>query len=288
VKKQQWVTIGIALIATAGLYFARTTPLKKTVVSTEILTSHEGHDHEMAENKFSIDSVLLVAKKRLNPEQSSRINSLENAITRGDLKSQQLHQFHQLARFWADTVGNFELFAWYQAEGARLENSEKSLNFAGHLFLDNLQGDVLLQRKQWKALQAKDLFERSLKINPENDSTRIGLGAAFLFGDISTSPMEGILKIREVVEKDSTNIYGQLVLAKGSIISGQYDKAINRLLLINRLRTNNIEAILLLADVYERTGDKNNAVVWYVKSLPLIRQHAMKAAVEKRVEELKK
>jgi len=287
-KKQQWITIGIAVIAVAGLYFARTTPIKKPVVSTENSNSATDHEHEESENKFSIDSALKTAKKFLSPEQSTRINTLENSITRGDVKSQQLHLFHQLARFWADTMGNFELFAWYQAEGARLENSEKSLNFAGHLFLDNLQGDELLQRKQWKALQAKDLFERSLKINPENDSTRIGLGATFLFGNISANPMEGISKIREVVEKDSTNIYGQMVLAKGSILSGQYDKAINRLLQINRFRSNNIEAILLLADVYERTGDKNNAVAWYLKSLPFIRQKDMKAAVEKRVEDLKK
>lgn len=50
-------------------------------------------------------------------------------------------------------------------------------------------------------MQAKDLFERSLTINPANDSAKIGLGACYLFGEISPTPMEGILKIREVAEK---------------------------------------------------------------------------------------
>lgn len=284
-KKPQWITAGIAILLVAVLYFLRTTPPKKAgMVAANI------HDHENGntENSFSIDSVLIEAKKHLNSEQAARINSLENSITRGDFKTQQLHIYHQLASFWGDSTGNFDLFAWYEAEGARLENSEKSLTFAAHLFLDDLQSDDQFQRKQWKALQAKDLFERSLKINPENDSSKVGLGATYLFGNISTTPMEGILKIREVVAKDSTNVYAQLMLAKGSLISGQYDKAISRLQLINQLQPDNLEAVLLLADSYERAGNKDNAVVWYSKSLPLIRQKEMKAAVEKRIEDLKK
>lgn len=284
-KKPQWITAGVAIFLVAGLFFLRTIPLKKA--GTVAAVTHD-HENGNSENSFSIDSVLIEAKKHLNSDQAARINSLENSITRGDLKAQQLHIYHQLASFWRDSTGNFDLFAWYEAEGARLENSEKSLTFAAHLFLDDLQSDDQFQRKQWKALQAKDLFERSLKINPENDSSKVGLGATYLFGNISATPMEGILKIRGVVEKDSTNIYAQLMLAKGSLISGQYDKAISRLLLISRLQANNLEAVLLLADLYERTGDKDNAVFWYEKSLPLIPQKEMKTAVEKRVEDLKK
>ena len=52
--------------------------------------------------------------------------------------------------------------------------------------------------------------------------SKVGLGACYLFGNISANPMEGIGKIREVVEKDSTNIYAQMILAKGSMMSGQY------------------------------------------------------------------
>ncbi|HMU45600.1 MAG TPA: hypothetical protein PKC72_04480 [Chitinophagaceae bacterium] len=284
-KKQQWITAGVAIFLVAGLFFLRTTPPKKNGTVAE--STHD-HENSNSENSFSIDSVLTEAKKHLKSDQIARINSLENSITRGDLKMQQLHIYHQLASFWGDSTGNFDLFAWYEAEGARLENSEKSLTFAAHLFLDDLQSDDQFQRKLWKALQAKDLFERSLKINPENDSSKVGLGATYLFGNISATPMEGILKIREVIEKDSTNIYAQLMLAKGSLISGQYDKAISRLLLINRLQANNLEAVLLLADLYERTGDKDNAVFWYEKSLPLIPQKEMKTAVEKRVQDLRK
>jgi len=137
-------------------------------------------------------------------------------------------------------------------------------------------------------LQAKDLFERSLKLNPGNDSSTVGLGACYIFGNIADNPMEGILKVRSVAEKDSTNVYAQSVLGYGSLISGQYDRAINRFQAVARLQPANLEAIMVLADLYERKGDKSSAISWYDKAAPLIKNPVLKTEVEKRIEELKK
>lgn len=277
----------MAVLLTAAVFlFGRTVPHKKTIAVTAH-SADDGHDHG-TQASISIDTLLNLAKKELKPEQVIRLNTLEHSISRGDVKDQQLHVYHQLARFWADSAHVFEPYAWYTAEAARLENSEKNLTFAAHLFLENLQNDEVEQRRQWKALQAKDLFERSLKINPDNDSAKVGLGACYLFGNISSTPMEGILKIREVAEKDSTDVYAQLMLAKGAMISGQYDKAIARLETVNRLKPADMDAILLLAEVYERTGDKKNAAAWYQRSIPLVKQAELKEAIEKRIAELKK
>ena len=286
-KKQQWITagIGITLVALV-LLFGKTVPAKNQVKLSGS-TQNNTTDNTTA-STVTIDTILVLAKKQLSPEQVMRINTLEHSISRGAVQDQQLHIYHQLARFWFDSARVFEPFAWYEAEAAILENSEKSLTFAAQLFLDNLQVDEVGQRRQWKALQAKDLFERSLKINPKNDSAKVGLGACYLFGGISATPMEGIMKIREVVEKDSTNIYAQLMLARGSVMSGQYDKAVARLETVVRLQPKNIDGILMLADVYERMGNKSNAIIWYNKSLSLVQQVDLKKEIEKRIGELRK
>lgn len=286
-KKPQWITLIAGILLTAGLFlYGRTVPKNKTVTPV-VHSENDGHDHGPAPAAISIDSILNLAKQQLSAEQVVRINSLENSISRGDVKDQQIHVYHQLARFWADSVGIFEPYAWYNAEAARLENSEKNLTFAARLFLDNLQNDEVAQRRQWKALQAKDLFERSLMINPSNDSAKVGLGATYLFGEISTTPMEGILKIREVAERDSTNLYAQMMLAKGSLISGQYDKAVTRLETINRINPSDLDVLLLLAEVNERMGNKSKAISWYAASLPFVKQAELKTAIEKRMKDLK-
>jgi tetratricopeptide (TPR) repeat protein len=287
VKKPQWITIGAAvLLVTVIFIFGRTVPPKKAIAPA--IAQQNLNDKPGLEAGFSTDTILDMAKKQLSSEQVIRLNTLEHSISRGDVKDQQLHVYHQLARFWFDSAKVFEPYAWYEAEAARLENSEKSLTFAARLFLENLQNDDVAQRRQWKALQAKDLFERSLKINPDNDSAKVGLGACYLFGGISATPMEGIMKIREVVDKDSSNIYAQMMLIQGSLISGQYDKAITRLQLVDRLEPTNVEAIVLLADIYDRTGDKANAVIWYRKSLQLVKQPGARVEIENRIKELSK
>jgi tetratricopeptide (TPR) repeat protein len=284
VKKPQWITLAAALILVAILYvFGRIVPEKKETTTKQ---------SDLADNPVSIDSILSDAKKRLDPAQIARLNALENSVVRGDINEQKLKIYHQLAHFWADTGQIFEPYAWYEAEAARLENSEKSLTFAAHLFLQNMRGENSQPLREWKALEAKDLFERSLKINPQNDSSIVGLGACYIFGGISATPMEGILKVRAVADKDSSNIFAQEVLGHGSMYSGQYDKAIARFETVYRLsrETENtkLEACLMLAEAYERKADRLSAINWYKKSLTLIKNQEVKEEVNKRIDELSK
>lgn len=286
-KKPQWITAGVAFVLVAIIYFfGRTTP-NRPAPTAEVHSADDGHDHG-TEQVMNTDTILNMARRQLKPEQLMRVTALENSVVRGDVRDQQLKVYHNLAHFWSDTAGIFLPYAWYEAEAARLENSEKSLTFAARLFLDNLQREPNPDLRKWSATQARDLFERSLKINPDNDSAKVGLGGVYLFGNISANPMEGIAKIREVVEKDSTNAYAQMMLARGSILSGQYDKAITRLQTVLRSDPENLEAILMLADMYERTDNKKNAVSMYQESLRLIKRQDARVEIEKRIAELSK
>ena len=283
-KKPQWITLGAGLVLTALLFiFGRIVPEKRT---------NTPRQPDLADNSVSFDSILAEAKKRLNAAQVIRLNTLENSIVRGDVKEQKLKVYHQLAHFWADTGQVFEPYAWYEAEAARLENSEKSLTFAAHLFLQNLRGENDQPLRVWKAQEAKDLFERSLKINPQNDSSVVGLGACYIFGGISATPMEGIMKVRGIADKDSTNIFAQEVLGHGSMYSGQYDKAIARFETVYRLSRESddtrLEACLMLAEAFERKSDRLSAINWYKKSLTLIKNQEVKEEVNKRIGELSK
>jgi len=285
VKRRQWITIAAALILVVVIYkFGRTVPEKKTGAQAQ---------SEAADNTvIPTDSILQQARKKLSPEQEARLNAIEHSVVRGDVKVQQLKVYHQLAHFWADSAQVFEPYAWYEAEAARLENSEKSLTFAAHLFLQNLRGENDPDLRLWKAVQAKDLFERSLKINPDNDSSIVGLGACYIFGNISATPMEGIMKVLAVAERDSTNVFAQEVLGNGAMMSGQYAKAISRFETVYRLSKTNLnvklEACLLLAEAFEKTGSNSSAIAWYEKSLELIKNEQIRDEVKKRIDDLSK
>jgi len=281
VKKPQLILAGIGLSLVFILFvFGRFVPEKEKVSKPTIATTASA-------NSFSIDSARSSAEKNISDQFNLALKNLEQKLRSASTLAAQLAAYHELAHFWSEKVNFFELYAWNEALAARLENSEKSLNFAARLFLDNLQEDPDGPRRQWKALQAKDLYERSLKINPNNDSTKVGLGACYLFGNINNSPMEGIALIREVVQRDSANVYAQLTLVKASMLSGQFDKGITRLQTVIQVTPQNIEAHLLLADLYERTDDKKEAIKWYEKSMQLIAQPEIRQAIKDRIGALK-
>ena len=281
-KRTQWLLAGGALLLVSLIVtFGNFVPEKKATTPTAAAMGPNA-----TSPAISIDTILALAVSQLTEAQKISFSNLKDKKVTDE--AGQLAVYHDLAHFWRDTIGIFEPYAWYEAEAARLEKSEKSLTFAARLFLDNLQSDENPTRRQWKALQAKDLFERSLNINPNNDSARVGLGACYLFGNVSSNPMEGIAKIREVLAKDSTNLYAQLMLVRGSLLSGQYDKGISRLNTVLALAPENVEATLLMADLQERTGNKKLAIDWYQKSIALIPSEEIKAAIRDRINELKK
>jgi tetratricopeptide (TPR) repeat protein len=283
VNKAQWIIIGVGVLVVAGLFRYG----KKTPPSSEVKAPVQS----TFQNELTSDSILFHAREVLKPAQIKWMNDLEQSVIRGDVKSQKLDVYHQLAHFWKDSIGLFEPYAWYEAEAARLENSEKSLTFAAHLLLENIkrESEENDRLKRWKALQAKDLFERSLKINDKNDSTIVGLSAVKIFGGIADSPMQEIAKLKQVVKNDSINVFALMVLGHGSIMTGQYDVALERFGKALTLQPDNFEAILKIAEVYERKADTVNAIRWYSNALPVIQDNPnWKTAVEKRIEELKK
>jgi tetratricopeptide (TPR) repeat protein len=283
VKKQQAIVAGSGIIILVIFYFFGNTvpPQKKFPVP----------DHSIAGQSLDIKTILNAGKSKLSPNRLAYVDRLENSVVRGDVKNQQINAFHQLSVFWRDSVENgFLVSAYYDGEAAKLENSEKSLTFAAQLFLNSLRGQDNPAIKNWMAEQSRDLFERAEVLNPGNDSTKIGLGATYIFGSAAAQPqdvMKGIQKILEVVRRDSLNMYAQLMLGLGGIESGQYDRAIPRLLKVVRFDPKNMEAVLSLGEAYERTGDNSSARIWYSTAKKMTSNHELIDAINERLQSLK-
>lgn len=289
-KKQQFILTGFSLVLLLIIYFfGQTVPPKKSkavAAKDEQHSANDGHNHGV-----DINAILMSYRQKLSPAQQAYLTGLESAVVRGDVKDQQIKVYKQLGAFWKDSAKAFLPYAWYTGEAAKLENSEKNLTFAARLFLDDLRGLENQELKSWEATQSKELFERALAINPDNDSSKIGLGSTYIFGSNAANPqelMQGIQKILEVARRDSTNMYAQMMLGIGGITSGQYDKAIERLQNVVAAQPNNLEAIFMLAEAFERKGDKASAIKWYQQGKKEIPNTAVQQEIDARIEMLKK
>lgn len=272
-KKQQLILVSSGVVLLCMIYFfGNTIPPKKNPGTVAAATGTK---------EISFNTILEASKQQLSPAQQAFVAQLETAVVRGDVKEQQVKVYKQLADFWKDSAHLLLPYAYYSAQAAKLENSQKSLTFAAQFFLEGIRRQENPELQRWMASEAKELFEKALQIAPGNDSLKIGLGSCYLLGNISESPMQGIMMIREVAEKDPENMYAQFMLGLGGIISGQYDKAIDRLLKVVHHQPDNVEAILMLAEAYERHNDKAGAVKWYQES----KKHIKNADVVKEIDE---
>jgi len=280
VKKQQLILIAGGLVLLVLLYF-----FGNTIPPVSAQPQQETANQQNSSNDAA--DVLAIAKKNLSQAQSEKITQLENSVVRGNVKEQQTGIYNQMARYWQDTLHRPDIGAYYLGEAAKLENSEKNLNFAARLMLNQVMAGSEPDKITWLATNAKALYEQSLKINPANDSIKIELGACYLFGNISAMPMEGIRKIREVADRDSANMYAQLMLGLGAIRSQQYDKAVERLEKVVKNEPHNLQALFNLAETYERRGDKTNAIKWYRQVQNHINIPEAKQEIEDRINSLK-
>lgn len=283
-KKQQFILVGSGLVLLLLIYFfANTTPPAKQHVAAQ-------GGEATPPKKIDAAVIVAAAKQKLSADRQAYVSGLENAVVRGDVKEQQIKVYYQLAGFWRDSVHYFEPYAYYTGAAAKLENSEKSLTFAARQFLNELKGTNVPAVKQWMADEAKDLFEKALALNPANDSSRIGLGSCYIFGSTAGDPQEvmmGIQKILEVARKDSTNMYAQLMLGIGGVVSGQLDKAVERLKKVVKQEPANVEAIFMLAEAYERQTDNTNAVYWYEQGKKYISNPRMVKEIDDKIKTLK-
>lgn len=240
---------------------------------------------------FDITQFIEEKKQQLTPSQAVNLGKLENSVIRDDISNQQVIANTRLAEFWKDSMHSFEPYAYYLSEAAKLDKSEKNLTFAAQLILNNLRAEQDEAKLNWKVEQAIALFEKAIELNPNNDDLKVGLGSCYVFGrgrfGQPQETMKGIQQLLAVVQKDSTNMKAQMMLGVGGYISGQYDKAIERLQKVVTAQPDNLEAIAFLADTYAAKGDKENAVKWYLISKRLANDSHYGKEVDERIKSLR-
>jgi tetratricopeptide (TPR) repeat protein len=240
---------------------------------------------------FDILKYIEEEKKHLTPAQIISLGKLENSVTRGDVNSQLITANTQLANFWKDSAHSFEPYVYYLSEAAKLDKSEKNLTFAAQLILDNLRAEQDEAKLNWKTAQAIALFEKAIELNPNNDDLKVGLGSCYILGKGRVGgpeeTMKGIQQLLSVVRKDSNNMKAQMMLGVGGYVSGQYDKAIERLQKVIKAQPDNVEAVAFLADTYAAKGDKAEAIKWYNVSKRLVNDPHYSQEVDDRIKTLR-
>ena len=100
--------------------------------------------------------------------------------------------------------------------------------------------------------------------------------------------VDGVDKSKDIVKKDPDNADAQLMLGKFAMMSGQFEKAVQRLEKVISLRPQSNDALFLLAMAYENKGDKGKALEILQKCESREKNPELKKEIGSYIERLKK
>lgn len=286
-NSKQLIAIGVALAATAGIYWGTSNvkPAKETAAAAH--SADDGHNHAaeapgaagpmMGGGAMAMvppanfDSLLAATKKKLlSPQTAAEINHLEtDALTNKD-HTAQAASYKALGDRW-QKMNQYGIAAHYYAEAGNLENSEKILNFAAHLFQEALSEEKDAAVRQWLAEGLIASLNKVVSIDPKSDTLEMDIAVAMIDrGDV----MNGVFKLRDFAEKHPQNIRAQVTLGKMALQSNQTDKAIERGVKVLALDKNNLEAHLFMGEAYKMQGNLEKAIELFTEAKAIMKNPA--------------
>ncbi len=253
-RKVHYITLAASIGCIALLYlWGNNVPPAKKDVQSEVGGTHLSHQH----THISVDSLLIAARNTISGHALEEISALEKDINSSKDSLSMVPAMTRIAEVWQEHK-QFAVAGYYYAEAAKLEKSEKNLNFAGQFFLQLLQRIPNPGMQTWMAEQAVDCFQQSLKINPDNDTTKLALAAGLIEGIGET--MEGVQILLGITRENPDHIPANLMLGRLAVQSGQLDKAIERFETVLAQEPENTEALYFMAEAYKGKGNKEKAI----------------------------
>jgi uncharacterized protein HemY len=286
-RAPHYITIAVSVSLVAVLYFGGNTipPLKKQ--DTAMQRPSGGEQPAAMPNAVkvaSIDSIIKSARTGLSKASSDTIVALEKQITTIGDSSQMVVLFTRISRVWENSK-QYPVAAFFTAKAAKLEKSEKKLTFAGQLFLELMEHENSASVQAWEAREAVSCLEQSLKINPDNEETKLALATALIEG--AGEPMKGVQILLAITKEKPDDIPANMLLGRMSIQSGQFDKAIGRFETVLKKEADHKEALYFLSQAYEGKGDKKKAIEMLEKCKIVVNNPEFSRDIDQHINSLK-
>jgi len=155
---------------------------------------------------------------------------------------------------------------------------------AGDLYYEAFGRAITEKEADYLSRKSRDYLEPVLKENPDLKEVKIKLAMI----QISTSsPMQGIMMMREILEEDPGNEQVLFNLGTLSMQTGQYDRAIGRFGELIKYHPDNVKARVFLGISYLEAGKEEEARQEFLRAKDITKDSSIIATVEGYLQEIK-
>jgi tetratricopeptide (TPR) repeat protein len=245
-KKISFLFLAITVISAIIAFIFIPTKSKKVnepMAMEKAIYTLEQHEEKFMQNaseliKSKADSLIQIYSN--SSDSLSKVQALSSIIT------------------YFNNIQNPELASLYVFKKAEIIKNSNSWEICGDNFI-NLFSDSKLDTLLIKDISNKATysFEKSYSTDTNKLSAKLKLAQSYM--ELQSEPMKGVQILLSIVKKDSMNGPANLLLAKFGLVSGQYDKVEQRLKKVLYLQPNNVDALLMRAEMYSQTNRKEQA-----------------------------
>jgi len=232
----------------------------------------------------SFDAILAESRKQLQKTAADSVIAIEKELSAIRDSARMAVVFSRLSGIW-ERNKQVRAAVFYRAAAAKLENSEKSLTFAGQIFLELMEHEEDRAIQMWEAAEAISCMERVLQLSPDNEEARLAMASAYIQG--TSEPMKGVQMALGIAREKPDNVPANMLLGRMSIQSGQFEKAIKRFETVLKQEPANKEALYFLAQAYEGTGNKQKAIELLEKCKKVVNNPDFSREIDQHINSLK-
>jgi len=240
------------LIAVALIYFfGKTTP----PIAQQSAVMDSGHAGNQPQSTVNIDlhEIEADAKKKLPNSTVQLIDSLNNQLAKNP---SDINVLKTLSQTW-QKAGSKIIVAEYAHKIAEKTNKPADYALAGDKLVIAFENASDSNLSKSLADEAFDVLQHAIELDTNNIDNKVNLAAILM--ESRNQVMEGVPILKDAVKKMPEHLKANFILAKFAVVSGQYDKAITRLIMLNSKYPDYTDAYLVLAKAYTAKGEMMKA-----------------------------
>lgn len=279
---QQYLLVVAGAALVVSLYFFGDTKSRPALTKPE--AGNAGHVGKAV--SMSFEKILSLAGNTLSAMQKDSVSILTNLVEKKS-GAEKTSAIKKLAELWSRTE-NFIVSAHYFEEIAKLDSTKDNWKIAGDYYYFGFSGTTDSAAKVFGGEHAVNCYAVASKFDSTDTKIKVLQALSWIDGVGGMNTMNGVLLLKEIEKTDPDNELMNVTLGRLAVVSGQYDKAIERLQRTIKLYPENTEAYFHLGEAYRATGRKSDAVKMFEQCKKLESSPDFQKQLDDLINQLKK
>ena len=204
----------------------------------------------------------------------SGIEELKKEISTIKVEKEKSKMYTRLADTFLK-ANRFDSAGAYFEKASELTADPKLVYKSGSAYFEGITFASNPTKVEYLSEKARELFD---KIEGNDPNSVEAQGKIAMTWVNSETPMKGILKLRELADKNPKNEYLAYQLGMLSFQSGQFEKAVARFESVIMLNKQNVNAFFYLAQSLKEMGKTKEALAAVNNGLTLVKEEDTKAS----------